>query len=146
MIWCWNSLNFSVGGSKEDEITNAILYMICVDSCPIDTVDKRGFTYLMKKLCPLYEPPSRFTMTRRLEAKYVMMKQRVEKVLESVGNYCITADNWTDSSNRSYMGVTVHYLEKETLVFKKICLGCTIARAPHRWIFGNGNARHFQLI
>ncbi|OXU16705.1 hypothetical protein TSAR_013593 [Trichomalopsis sarcophagae] len=42
-------------------------------------------------------------MTRKLESRYNIMKEAFIKELEDVPYYCLTADNWTDSSNQCYI-------------------------------------------
>ena len=98
------------GGSSSDKISNAIRYIISVDMLPISIVEFEAFRELLKLLVPLYKIPSRKTFTRKLESRYDVLKKDFIKELENVPHYCITADNWTDCSNQSYMGFTIHYL------------------------------------
>ncbi|EFN71507.1 Zinc finger BED domain-containing protein 1, partial [Camponotus floridanus] len=97
--------------------------MICKDLLPISTVEHEGFLTLLKILAPLYKPPSTKTMTKRLESRHDVMKQAFVKELQDADHYCLTCDNWTDSSNKSYLGVTIHYLQKSSKM-KSGCLGC----------------------
>lgn len=91
-----------------DRITNAVLYMIAVDA-PLSTVENDGFKLLMKTAVPLYNLPSRKTITRLMAIKYEMLKKNVKVHLKEVTSYTLTCDNWTDVSNQSYMGITIHY-------------------------------------
>ena len=112
------------GGSMSEKITNTILFMICKDMIPVSIVELEGFRALLKLTVPLYKTPSKKTMTRRLEARYNIMKTDFIKTLETVPHYCVTADNWTDCSNQSYMGLTIHYLDSSLLKMKSGFLGC----------------------
>ncbi|XP_031777405.1 zinc finger BED domain-containing protein 1-like isoform X1 [Nasonia vitripennis] len=50
------------------------------------------------------------------------MKEAFIKELEDVPYYCLTADNWTDSSNQSYIGITIHYVNNSAMTGR--VLGC----------------------
>lgn len=50
---------FTVGGAKNVEITEALLYYICKDNVPFSTVDGFGFIHLLKVACPLCVIPCR---------------------------------------------------------------------------------------
>lgn len=67
--------SFADGGSMADRITNAVLYMIAVDNAPLSTVENDGFKLLMKTAVPLYNLPSRKTITRLMAIKYEMLKK-----------------------------------------------------------------------
>lgn len=105
--------NFMVcvdGGSMADRITNAILYMIATDNAPLSIIENDGFKLLMKTAVPLYNLPSRKTITRLMAMKYETLKKKVKLHLEEITSYTITYDNWTDVSNQSYIGITIHYV------------------------------------
>ena len=112
-----------------DKIKNAVLFMICKDLLPISTVEYEGFLTLLKLLAPTYKPPSRKTLVKMLESRYDIMKEIFIKELADADFYCIICDNWTDCSNQSYMGVTIHYLMKSGEM-KTGCLGCILL---HEW-------------
>lgn len=61
-------------------------------------------------------------MTRKVEAKYSLMKEALIQELQDVAYYCLTVDNWTDTSNQSYIGITIHYLQDSKMIGK--LLGC----------------------
>ena len=113
-----------------DKITNAVLFMICKDLLPISTVEHEGFLTLLKVLAPIYKPPSRKTLVKMLESRYDILKEIFIKELADADYYCITCDNWTDCSNQSYMGVTIHHLTKSGEM-KTGCLGCIPLHERH---------------
>ncbi|XP_031776790.1 uncharacterized protein LOC116415764 isoform X2 [Nasonia vitripennis] len=114
--------SFKDGGFQSNQVSNAILYMICKDMLPISIVEFEGFNKLMSLVAPLYKVPSKRTMTRNLEARYEIMKNAFIQELENIPYYCLTADNWTDSSTQSYIGVTIHYLNNSKMTGRTI--GC----------------------
>lgn len=61
---------FPVNGKKYGQLSNTIMLMICKDTLPLNTVEKEGFTYLMKTAVPLYKLSSRQTITQMIDDKY----------------------------------------------------------------------------
>ncbi|OXU16701.1 hypothetical protein TSAR_013589 [Trichomalopsis sarcophagae] len=61
-------------------------------------------------------------MTWKLESRYNIMKEAFIKELEDVPYYCLTVDNWTDSSNQSYIGITIHHVNNSAMTGR--VLGC----------------------
>lgn len=114
--------SFLEGGKTSDKITNTILYMIAVDKMSLSTVQKEGFKLLMKTVAPLYTVPSRKTMTRLVDARYEILKERFVATIKEIDSYSLTCDNWTDVSNQSYLGVTIHYVTEQMEV-KSGCVG-----------------------
>lgn len=79
---------FPVNGKKYGQLKNAIMLMICKDTLTLNTVEKEGFTYLMKAAAPLYKQ----TITQMIDNKYdVLSLQFREKLLE-VESICLTTD------------------------------------------------------
>lgn len=96
--------------------------MIVRDKMPLCTVDNEGFQSLMKIIAPLYPVPSRRTMTRLMDVQYETSKKRFMASLTEVDSYCLTCNNWTDNSQQSYLGVTIHYVNTE-IKMKSGCIG-----------------------
>lgn len=69
--------------------------MIAVDKMPLSTVQNEGFKLLMKT-APLYTMPSRKTVTRLINVRYDVLKERFIATLKEIDSYSITCDNWTD--------------------------------------------------
>ena len=88
-----------------ENLTNLVMYMICNDAEPLSMVEHEGFSALMNKIVPLYKIPSNQTC-------------------KSADYYCITCDNWTDCSNKSCMGIIIHYRNKSNSQMESDCLGC----------------------
>lgn len=118
------------GGSLADRITNAVLYMIATDNASLSTVENDGFKLLMKTAVPLYNLPSRKTITKLIATKYETLKKNIKLHLEEVMSYTITCDNWTDVSNQSYIGITIHYSTPDGAL-KNRCLGVEPLHESH---------------
>lgn len=108
-----NITSYGEGGRKFEDITNAILFMICKDMQPLNIVENEGFRHLMKTVVPQYKLPSRDTFTRRLDTKYEVVSQKIKEKLSRIDSVTITTDIWSDTmQTRSFLGVTVHYADQ----------------------------------
>lgn len=138
--------NFAVGGEMSIQITNSIMYMIAVDNLPLSTVEHEGFRQFCKKVVPLYTVPSRKTITRLLDERYDALKKVYRTRFQRIQNITITTDVWTDVSMKSYVGVTVHYLNDELKFINSTIgvipldenhtadyIGCSIVKLCQEW-------------
>ncbi|XP_071650785.1 E3 SUMO-protein ligase ZBED1 [Temnothorax longispinosus] len=110
------------GGFLANKLTNDILFMITSENLPLSIVDSKGFKRLMNRAAPLYTVPSRRTITRLIDAKYDFLKDSFKEDLKLSSTFTLTCDIWTDVSNQSYLGVTIHYLRHE-LVLSNATIG-----------------------
>lgn len=107
----------STEGTKHKKITEAISNFIIRDHKPFSVVEGKGFTQLMKEIVPLYKIPSRETFKKRVDEKYDAMSEVFKKYLQAAEYYCLTYDIWTETmQNKSFVGVTIHCLEKSNLM------------------------------
>lgn len=111
-----NISSLSEGGNKFQKINNAILFMICKDMQPLNIVANEGFQNLMKTIIPQYKIPSRDTFSRLLDSKYESCCVVTKERLNWVESLTLTTDIWTDTmQTRSFLGITVHFTEKNSL-------------------------------
>lgn len=96
--------------------------MIASENLPLSIVESKGFKRLMNIAVPLYTVPSRRTITRLIDAKYDVLKERFKNDLKLSSTFTLTCDIWTDVTNLSYLGVTIHYLRHE-LVLSNATIG-----------------------
>ncbi|XP_066585169.1 E3 SUMO-protein ligase ZBED1-like [Prorops nasuta] len=108
--------SYEVGGQKSNEITNAIMFMIAKDNCPLNIVEREGFKKLMKVIAPMYQIPSRKNITKLIEEKYNLLSSIISDRLSQVECISLTTDIWTDTLNtKSFLGITAHYIDSEKL-------------------------------
>lgn len=60
---------------------------------------------------------------RDLDVIYKTMKADLTNLLSKVSYVATTADSWT-GHNKSFLGMTVHWINKETLKREKVLLAC----------------------
>lgn len=103
--------SYKEGGTKHAAITQCILYFICKDSRPFNSVTGAGFRKLMHELCPSYKIPHPDTFKAKLAIKYDIMKSIYEERLSKITYICLTFDMWTETmQTKSFLGVTAHFL------------------------------------
>jgi len=84
--------------------------MIVKDNMPLETVEQDGFKLFVKEMCSRYKIPSRRTLTRMLDGKYEILRDRIKQKFRTMKFCSLTCDAWTDSNTtKSYLGLTVHY-------------------------------------
>lgn len=111
----------SEGGMKYSNINMCILYFICKDMRPFNVVEGEGFLKLIKELAPYYKVPSSTHFKKLLCDKYDVEKMKYVSRISNATELCVTADIWTETMNeKSFLGVTVHFLEKTTLTSSNI--------------------------
>lgn len=81
---------------------------------PFSTVDGKGFQYL-KEIAPLYKVPCRNTFKTLIDKKFEIVSKLFKDKLKSVSHVTLTTDIWTDIQTKSFLGVTVHYIENNSL-------------------------------
>ena len=98
--------------------------MIAVDRQPFSVVEDRGFRNLLGILAPLYTVPCQKTITARTDEKFQVLSSNIKEKLSKIRHFSLTTDLWTDPLNtRSYIGVTVHYINYEDCRLEEISLG-----------------------
>ena len=98
---------------------------------PLRTVAKRSFKALITGLCPAASIMCRQTLhDRSITHTFSVMKENIQNELQKASYVCTTADLWS-SSNRSFLGVTAHWYNEETLSRKSAALACVRFKGKH---------------
>lgn len=74
--------------------------------------------------------PTRYHVQKIIGEMYADQKNELINELEGVHYICATADIWSHKS-RSFLGITLHWLEESTLERKSAALCCTRFKHPH---------------
>uniref|UniRef100_A0A8C6LRB2 BED-type domain-containing protein n=1 Tax=Nothobranchius furzeri TaxID=105023 RepID=A0A8C6LRB2_NOTFU len=107
---------------------------IVEEMLPINTVDSPSFRAIIKKIPTSVnaELPHRTTFTSYLEKEFTEMERNLKAALNEIDFVSTTADIWT-ANNRSYMGVTLHWISRTTLERHKVALACRRIRGRHTY-------------
>jgi len=119
--FCRGTASYTVTQDRVDEL---VIEYIVSEMRPLSAVEKPSFVRLVKGLCPSAEVMSRKTVvSKRILEDYPKMEEELKKNLDEVKYVCTTADICS-STNRSFLGMTVHWIVEETLERKSAAVGC----------------------
>ena len=65
-----------------------------------------------------------------VEKRYVQMKEKVTSELSFSRYVCTTADIWS-AHNRSFFGITAHWIDTESLARRSVASSCSRFRGKH---------------
>uniref|UniRef100_A0A3P9KHU5 HAT C-terminal dimerisation domain-containing protein n=1 Tax=Oryzias latipes TaxID=8090 RepID=A0A3P9KHU5_ORYLA len=115
-----------------EELNQLVAGYIVEEMLPLSTVDSSSFRRIIDKIPSNNNVhlPHRKSFTSYLENEYKKMKAALKLALDDVQFVSTTADIWT-ANNRSYMGVTIHWFNQDTLERHKAALACKRVRGRH---------------
>ena len=106
---------------------------IIEDMLPLSTVKSPAFRKLVSGISSAQVSlPDRKSFTAHLDKAFDMMEQRVKSTLDGVDFVCTTADVWT-AHNKSFFGMTVHWIDPSTLQCCKAAISCTRLVGRHTY-------------
>jgi hypothetical protein len=93
----------------QHKVDSLILNYVVEEMRPLSTVEKPAFRNMITGINPSVTVMCRKTLASRIDDEFQQMQQQLKSDLASFEFVCTTADIWT-VSNKSYMGMTVHYV------------------------------------
>ena len=100
---------------------------------PMHMVDTPPFKLLVQRLTGgRVVPRCRQTVTKQLEERFVQRTSDLKTKLRELQVVCTTADCWS-SRHRSFLGITVHWIEPDTLDRKGACLAVRQLTGSHTY-------------
>lgn len=76
--------------------------------------------------------PDRKTFAKELDKEYAIMEKELRKTIDAQDYVSTTADIWS-TNNKSFLGVTVHWIDADTLKRKKAAIACRRFRGRHTY-------------
>lgn len=129
-------LDFSASATPklttQKELNEMIGRYVVENMLPLSTVDSDSFRALIGKIPRRAGagPPCRKTFSKYIDAEYVKMNIELKKEFEQLEYVSTTADIWT-AHNKSYLGVTAHWIHSETMERRKAALACRRFKGRH---------------
>ncbi|XBI43967.1 hypothetical protein VPH35_108675 [Triticum aestivum] len=106
---------------EPEKMRYALAKMIIMDGLPFSFSERPGFRKLMSKACPWFNVPSRRTTIRDCVSIYYREKEKLKKFFkENCERVSLTTNTWTSMQQQSYMCVTVHFLDTDWKLHKRI--------------------------
>uniref|UniRef100_A0A9J8C1H8 BED-type domain-containing protein n=1 Tax=Cyprinus carpio carpio TaxID=630221 RepID=A0A9J8C1H8_CYPCA len=129
-----NKLNWSIQiyvCITQSKMNSLIFKFVVEDVQSFSVLEQPAFRKVIETLSGGKRVMSRKTFVARFEAAYDRMKDDLKAKLDTVQSVCTTADLWS-SHNRSYFGMTCHWLE-DNLERRSVALACTQIRGRHTY-------------
>lgn len=114
-----------------NKLRSLLAEYVIEDMRPLSTVESPAFRKLLGSICPT-QLPDRKSFTVYLDTVYDSMISKVKKTLETVEIVSTTVDVWT-AHHRSYLGMTVHWIDPHTLKRCKAAIACTRMMGRHTY-------------
>lgn len=116
---------FFTGGThiSQQRFDQLILNFIIQGMHPLHTVDRPEYRELFGEILPSRHLISRRTLGRLLDKEHVNMKSTLIDLLAKQNYICTTTDAWS-SNNRSFLGVSIHWIDEESLQIRSGAVAC----------------------
>lgn len=133
---------------------NKLAKMVVIDELPFKYVENAGFREFVASLQPRFRVPSRWTVARDCYDLFIDEKAKLKTFIKnSCDRVCLTTDTWTSLQRINYMCLTVHFIDMEWKLHKKILSfrpinshkGDSIARAIERCLVEWGVSNVFTI-
>jgi len=106
--------SFTLTPSNKLKLDKILAYFVAVDMMPYNIVEKEGFKAYTRALNPSYRLPSRSTLTnKRIPDLYQETKLIVQNIVSTTTFLSLTTDCWTSISNKPFLALTCHFLDKQ---------------------------------
>ena len=103
-------------------IRGLVAQFIVNDMLPLSTVESPSFRKLINALSSTFvQLPDRKSLSSYLEKAFESMIKKVKEALDRVDHASTTADVWT-AHHRSYLGMTVHWIDQKSLKRQKAAI------------------------
>ena len=99
--------------------------VIILDELPFRHVEGLGFQHLMKRACSFWKILSRMKIARDVLKVYKGEKVKLRNQLRGK-RVCLTTDTWTSVQNINYMVVTVHFIDDDWVLHRRVLNFCAI--------------------
>ncbi|KAL3992372.1 protoporphyrin/coproporphyrin ferrochelatase [Sarotherodon galilaeus] len=114
------------------ELNKLIARYVVENMLPLSTVELDSFKSLLAKI-PTRRgvgPPCRKTFSKYIDTEYAKMNVELKKTFNELEYVSTTADIWT-AYNKSYLGVTVHWINPHSTQREKAALACRRFKGRH---------------
>lgn len=134
----------SIDKRKQERLTNTIAKWIATNCRPISIVEDVGLKNVLRIATndSTYEPPSRRTISRRVQELYEKERTTKATTLQRAPTVALTGDYWTSLGNHNYLGVTVHYIDDQWELHSH---ALTVMKTDERH-FAETCAEHFMRV
>uniref|UniRef100_A0A803LSQ9 BED-type domain-containing protein n=1 Tax=Chenopodium quinoa TaxID=63459 RepID=A0A803LSQ9_CHEQI len=109
-------------------IRKALSFMVIVDELPFKFVEGIGFRHFCGVMEPRFNVPSHITVAKDCFETYLTEKRKLKNVLKRCNSrVSLTTDTWTSIQQINYMCLTVHFIDNDWKLHKRILNFCPIS-------------------
>lgn len=113
------------------QVKNLIFNYIVEEIKPLITCEKPSFKHLIQGLTSKnIVLPHRRIIANELKVRYEYYVKMLTQLIENQNFICLTADIWS-SNNRSYLGMTCHYIDETNYNRHSYVLACKRIKGNH---------------
>ncbi|KAK0137463.1 putative AC9 transposase [Merluccius polli] len=117
---------------SQTELNKGVARYVVEDMLPLSTVESASFRELVSKI-PVrggVRLPCRKTFSNYIDAQYAEMNVELKRTFDKLEYLSTTADIWT-ACNKSYLGVTAHWINPQSMERGKAALACRRFKGRH---------------
>ncbi|XDV25909.1 hypothetical protein PO909_029735 [Leuciscus waleckii] len=117
----------------QNEMNRLVAGFIVEYMLPLSTIESPRFRKILDKIPATRKPTSdRKTFSHYLDKCYSDMESKLKRTFESLDHVSTTADIWS-ANNKSYLGMTVHWIDSISFKREKAALACKRVRGRHTY-------------
>ncbi|KAL4090115.1 hypothetical protein QTP88_025014 [Uroleucon formosanum] len=120
--------------TKIVDVKDLVFEYIVNEMRPLRTCEKESFKSLIVGLTGSNDAivPSRKELSKQLDLKYELYVSMLTDLIAKQDYICAIADIWS-VNNRSYMGMTCHFIDEETYFWQSYVIGCIRIKGSHNY-------------
>ena len=115
---------------SQDQLNTLVFNFVVKTMQSLRIVEEPSFIDLIKTSHPTRKLLSRPTLTAMVSERFEQMKQRLIEQLANVEFVGTTADTWS-AARRSFLGMTVHWLDPLSMQRHSKAISCVRLKGPH---------------
>ena len=117
---------------SQAKVNDLVVEFITEGLMPFSVVEMPSFKVLVTDLQPNRSVISRPTVIKRINEKATLVKENVKDAMAKAQHIATTTDCWT-AHRRSFIGVTSHWIDEQTLERKSAALACPRLKGRHTY-------------
>lgn len=123
----------AVGGAiraSQGTVDRFLIRLICEGHHPFSLVEQPAFKEFAAALNPQYKMLSRPTVKSKIAEATADMKTKLTAHLSNIDHVATTTDCWS-AHQKSYIGVTCHWIDEDTFERRSVVLACKHLKGSH---------------
>jgi len=116
--------------ASQKSMDQAVINFVVQGLHPFGVVEQPGFINLIQHTMPDYTVVSRTTVRAKIKIKTEEMKAKIRRAMQNIEYIATTTDCWT-AFRQSFIGVTAHWIDPDSLERCSVALACKRLKGSH---------------